>query len=191
MLTNQEIKDQYIENHTEAVKKMIKKGQVQAFIQVIATNPDIDKPIMMHIDVPASSNHDKEMFVKHIIPMLKEEIKDHNYKVVMVSFTSEAWIRKSNKNEKVDDYTKLPISDEVVMITFSDENGDEFIVYDIQREELEVDDKGNLIEKYEFDEDGEPIKNIELILNEELTITDKSKTKETSGRFSDLYNKLK
>jgi len=192
MMTDQELKEQYIENHILSVKDMIKQGQVNAFIQVIATNPDIDKPIMMHIDVPSGSDDEKEAFAKVVIPMLKDEIKEHKYDVVLVSFTSEAWIRKANKDEVPDDYKELPISDEVVIFTISEGDGDEFRVYDIVRNDLQVDENGELVEKIdEFDKDGNALKNVELLLNEELTMLDKEKTSKSKGRFSNLYNKLK
>ena len=192
MMNNQELKDQYIENHILSVKDMIRQGQVNAFIQVIATNPDIDKPIMMHIDVPAGSDDEKEAFAQIVIPMLKEEIKEHKYDIVLVSFTSEAWIRRANKDEVPDDYKEIPISDEVVIFTISENGGDEFRVYDIVRNDLQVDENGELVEKIEeFDKDGNALKNVELVMNEELTVLDKQKTAESKGRFSDLYNKLK
>jgi hypothetical protein len=189
-MTNEEIKLQFIEHHVSTIRKMIKHRQVNAFMNVLATSEEYDKPIVLHADIPCGSSFEKEMFAKHGLDIIKEQIAEKQLNVLLVVFTAESWLRKAESVD--DDVDNLDVSDEVIIITFSDENGDEVKVFNIDRKDnIEIDDNGNLVEKYdEFDEDGDPIKNVELVYNEDLSIPKGSKIK-NEGRFSNLFNKLK
>lgn len=186
-MTDQDIRKEYEEGHLNKLQEMIIKQQIDPFIHIIAREKGEEKPVILHIPIPASSDMDKELFVRHGFPSLKEEIKKNNLDIIFITFTTEAWIRKLDKNKPIpENYRDIP-PDEVLFISYSSANEESVKVYDIIRDEFEVNDKGELIDKtYEVEIDGEMYKKVEIKLNEELSVGQSG----AEGKFSNLYKQL-
>lgn len=176
------------EDHINTIKKMILKDSIEAFLQIYAKRndkEDDEEDIIIQVPLNARDDADKDFFVENVIPKLNLKLKELGVKVILVTFNSEAWVKKIDVKDTLSKKTidNADVS-EVVFISFSSENEEEMLAYDIIQD-LEVDDEGNLIEKpLEIDEDGDFIRNIKLELNTDFV------GKAGGGRFYNLYKKL-
>lgn len=186
-MTNQEIKEDYLKRHLETIEKMILKTQVGPFIHIIAKEKGEEKPVILHVDVPARDDMQKELFARHGIPALKEDLRKSEMEIIFITFTTESWVRKTDKDKGVPENWKEIPPDECLCIFYSDANEESLQMYDIIREEFEVDENGDLIEKsYEVEVDGNMYKKVEMRYNEEMS----GSGADFGGKFSNLYKQL-
>jgi hypothetical protein len=186
-MTKQEIKQDYLKRHRETLTELITKTQIDPFIHIVAREEGQEKPIIYHIEVPASTDMQKELFARHAIPQLKEDLKKQKVDIIFVTFTTESWVRKMDKDEPVPENWKEIPPDEAVCIFYSDAETESLEFYDIIRDEYEVDENGNLIEKaFEVDAEGNLNKKVEMKYNEEMSTGGIN----FAGTFSNLYKQL-
>lgn len=171
MESKQEIIQKYKEELIENIRKeMNDTGAISAYMQLIGTKDDLDKPVIIHIETAFEDEEDKSFFMSEGIPVICKKIKDHDINPICVSFVAEAWMRIFNKEKQQEN------KEEVVIINISTEDGDEMIVYNIIRHPYEVDESGELKSKVE--------------LSESDVVKDNTETPNTAGRFTNLYRKF-
>ncbi len=120
------------------------------------------------------SGNTKQIFVDEMVPKIFSEIKQ-KFDAKALVFTSEAWMRSSNKNELSDfEYENLP-KIEIVMISIETAKGSEMSNYEIKREGKQVNSDGKFVDRVSL-----------------VKIPDeKGNIKNPIGRFSNLFSKLK
>jgi hypothetical protein len=169
-----EIKEDYIQNMKDM---LLETGNIQPMVTVIGDHLEENKPALVHIPLPgkiANSDHGKQMFVDEMIPEISKEIRK-KFEIKAIAWASEAWMReglKENYDPIVDDYKKLPIKKEILIISVDTGVETENFVYEIIR--MAVSPEGDLVET------------IELVELPELS----KKFDENSGRFGNLYTKF-
>jgi hypothetical protein len=176
-----ELKQDYIDHIKRYV---VEEGGIFPHISVFADskNPKIEeekKPAIIHIPIPDEFMNDegKETFLKEIVPMVFSKIKE-KFIPYGVGWASEAWMRTIEKGSDFDidkdDYKKLPIKKEIVIITVETEDSKDALIYDINREGKQINSDGELVDK------------VSLVLNEDMKNPDG-----LDGRFSGLLKKFK
>lgn len=169
-MTN-ELLEQYKKELLENVNaEMQEEGKLMPFIQLIGFKSDLEKPAIVHIAAPFQDEEDKDLFVQQAIPEICRKLKKNNIDVELVTFVAECWMTV------IDDKTGKSKKSEVVMIIYSDKNGDKTEAYDIIRHDYEVDEKGELTSKIEYKK------------NEKMS---SDETIQVGGRFSDLYKQFR
>lgn len=169
-----EIKDEYLQNMKEM---LLETGNIQPTVTIIADHLEENKPAIVHIPLPdkiANSDSGKQMFVDKMIPEIAVKVKER-FSIKAVAWASEAWMRESpadNFDPKVDDYKKIPIKKEILILTIDTGAKTESYVYEIIR--LSVSPTGDLVE------------DIELVDMPELS----NQFAENGGRFGNLYKKF-
>jgi hypothetical protein len=174
-------KEQFIEikgEYLDKIKKMVLElGNIEPHVTIIGNDLEEDKPAIIHIPLPekiANSDNGKQLFVDKMIPEIAVKIKER-FDVQAVCFASEAWMRESHKddfNPDKDDYKKLPISKEILIVTIDTETDMESHVYEIIR--MSVSPTGDIVEDIELRDMPE--------LSREYATNE--------GRFSGLYKKF-
>ena len=167
-------KEQYLENITNYITEF---GSLVATVSIIGEQLDStdERPAIIHIPISDEHMKDdnaKDLFVEKELPKLFKQIQKLA-KPVAVAWAAEAWVRVASKQEEVDDYKKLPIQKEVVIINIETIDTQECTIYDIKRNGKKVNVAGELSDI------------IVLEKNEEL-----GSAKGASGRFTGLFNKL-
>lgn len=169
-----EIKDEYLQNMKEM---LLETGNIQPTVTIIADHLEENKPAIVHIPLPekiANSDSGKQMFVDKMIPEIAVKIKER-FSIKAVAWASEAWMRESPADDfdpEVDDYKKIPIKKEILILTIDTGAKTESYVYEIIR--LSVSPTGDLVE------------DIELVEMSELS----NQFAENGGRFGNLYKKF-
>lgn len=169
-----EIKDEYLQNMKEM---LLESGNIQPTVTIIADHLEENKPAIVHIPLPAkiaNSDDGKQMFVDKMIPEIAVKLKDR-FNIYAVAWASEAWMREADVDDfdpEVDDYKKIPIKKEILILTVDTGDNVESHVYEIIR--LSVSPTGDLVEDIELRDMPE--------LNNQFT--------EQEGRFSNLYKKF-
>lgn len=169
-----EIKDEYIQNMKEM---LFESGNIQPTVTIIGDHLEDNKPAVVHIPLPdkiANSDDGKQMFVDEMIPEIAKVAKK-KFSIHAVAWASEAWMREAPVDEfnpDIDDYKKIPISKEILIITIDTGAQTESYVYEIVR--MKVSPTGELLE------------NLELVELPELS----NQFAENGGRFGNLYKKF-
>jgi hypothetical protein len=171
-----EIKAEYFEN----IKKMLLElGNIQPTVTVIGNHIEENKPAIVHIPLPAelaNSDNGKQMFVDKMIPDISKKIHE-KFTIDAVCFASEAWLRTADKdgyNPETDNYKKLPISKEILIISIDGKDGSKSDIYEIKRDGKSINTDGDLIDTIEL----EPLPELGETYNT------------NTGRFSNLYKKF-
>lgn len=171
MESNKEIIQKYKEELIENIRREINEtGNISAYIQLMGTKEDLDKPVIIHIETDFEGEEDKEFFMSEGIPAICKKIKKHDINPICVCFVAEAWMRIFNKEKQQES------KEEVVIINISTEKGDDMIVYNIIRHPYEVDETGDLKSRVE--------------LTESDTVKENGESSTTRGRFTNLYRKF-
>ena len=169
-----EIKDEHLNNMKRA---LLEEGNIQPIITVFGQDLEENKSAVVHIPLPekiANSDEGKQMFMDHIVPEISKKLKE-KFEIYAVGWASEAWMRESHiddYNPEVDDYKKLPIKKEILILTIDREANTESYVYEIIR--MSVSPTGDIVEDIELREMPELSKNYGT----------------SEGRFSNLYKKF-
>jgi hypothetical protein len=137
-----------------------------------------DKPALIHIPIPDEYMEDdesKESFIKDVVPDLFSSIKKE-FIPYGVAWAAEAWMRVADKkfDADKDDYKKLPIRKEVIIITIESLNLEEAFLYEIKREGKQVNGDGELTDAISL-----------------ISIEGMDKPDGLGGRFSGLFKKFK
>ena len=171
-----EMKDDYVDNMKSI---LLRAGNIQPTITILGDHRKDNKPAVIHIPLPekiANSDQGKQLFVDEMIPELSKKMKER-FDIKAVAFASEAWMRTAEKDEfdpEVDDYKKLPIKKEILIITIDDGKETFCNIFEIKRDGKSVTPEGDLIDIIELDK-----------LPELETSYGGSE-----GRFGRLYNKF-
>jgi hypothetical protein len=167
-----EIKEYYIESTKET---LLKNGNLEPVITIMGNLKDNNTPSALQIVLPeevANSDENKQLFVDQVIPKLAVEVRE-KFTIEAVGWSSEAWLREIPKDEfKVEDYKKIPIKREILIITIDTAKESECYAYEIVR--MSVSPNGDLVE------------NIELVELPEVA----SSASNSEGRFNNLYRKF-
>ena len=169
-----EIKDEYLKNMKDM---LLEEGNIQPTVTIIADHLKENKPAIVHIPLPAkiaNSDSGKQMFVDSMIPEIAKVARE-KFNIYAVAWASEAWMREApvdKYNPEVDDYKKLPIKKEILILTVDTGAKTESYVYEIIRMSVAP--------------DGSIIEDIELVEMPELS----NHFAEQGGRFSNLYKKF-
>ena len=169
-----EIKDEYLKNMKNA---LLEEGNIQPIITIFGNDLKENKPSIVHIPLPekiANSDEGKQMFMDHIVPEISKKLKE-KFEIYAVGWASEAWMRESHIDDydpEVDDYKKLPIKKEILILTIDREANAESYIYEIIR--MSVSPTGDIVEDIELREMPELSKNYGT----------------SEGRFSNLYKKF-
>lgn len=147
-----EIKDEYLQNMKEM---LLETGNIQPTVTIIADHLEENKPAIVHIPLPekiANSDSGKQMFVDKMIPEIAVKVKER-FKVHAVAWAAEAWMREAPNNKynpEVDDYKKIPIKKEILILTVETADSNDCFVYEIIR--MSVAPDGSIVEDIELRE---------------------------------------
>ena len=189
---------EFKEDHLKYVTAYIKRnGELGSLITVLAeqyedkppmdaeNDPNKEKSVVIQIPVPGEFLKDREAkdnFVDKVIPTIFNDIKK-KFNPKAVAWTAEAWMREASNEEyeKTADFTELPISGEVVVVSFTkDGNFEETFIYRIQRNGKVVNGEGEMIDDINLIEDKKLSSNAE----------DEDKGTSGEGRFMNLFAKF-
>lgn len=169
-----EIKDEYLQNMKDM---LLESGNIQPTVTIIADHLEENKPAIVHIPLPekiANSDAGKQMFVDKLIPELAIKLGER-FNIHAVAWAAEAWMREAPVDDydpEVDDYKKLPIKKEILILTIDTGAETESHVYEIIR--MSVAPDGSIVEDIELRDMPELSKDYGSI----------------EGRFSNLYKKF-
>jgi hypothetical protein len=175
-----QVKTDFVTHVTDFITEM---GGLDPHITVFAdildpSDEDEKKPALIHIELSdeiMESDETKSIFVDEMLPKISKKLNEE-FKPYAVGWASEAWVRMPGADFDVnkDDYKKLPIKKEVVILTIDTEDKEEIIVYELLREGQQVNQHGDLIPIIKLKELPE--------LNQPSSI---------GGKFSGLFKKFK
>jgi hypothetical protein len=138
-----------------------------------------DKPALIHVPIPdeyMENDRAKDKFIDEVVPDLFQNINE-KFIPKGIGWAAEAWMRVADKNFDVekDNWKKIPIKKEVIMISIESDEPTESIIYEIKREGKQVIPGGDIVDiiklEEQFREEGAP------------TVS--------GGRFTGLFKKLK
>ena len=95
------------------------------------------------------SSEGKDIIVDVVIPKVAERVKK-DYVVYGLAWASEAWLRESSLDKKIEDYQQLPIKKEVLIVSIETTQKSESHLYDLVRNGHVVNDEGNFIDNIEL-----------------------------------------
>ena len=174
--TFKDIKKEYIQSLKDYI---LEEGGIFPHLTFFGEKLDeIDCPASI-ISVPLSSDFvesdkAKDLFIKDVFPKLCKTLKV-KFNIVGVAWSSEAWMRVANKQEEIEDYTSIPVKEEVLIINIESEFENNLEIYTIKRKGLQVTQDGEMSEK------------VQLIKKQGTS----SMIPSMKGRFAGLYEKLK
>lgn len=139
------LKESYINHLKDFIKS---EGGIFPHISIFAEHidSDDDKPALVHIPIPdefMESDQSKTVFVNEVVPELAITVKE-KFIVKAVAWSSEAWVRETSNKEDIEDYKKLPITKEILLIVIDSKEGETFMSYDIERTGVQVNNEGKL-----------------------------------------------
>ena len=136
---------------------LARNGGLDPMINILAKNTVEKEFTVLIVPVPgdALKNQDnKEVFAK-IIPTLFDEMYKNNLEPLCYSWSSEAWLRKGDKDKGVpEDWRELP-KIEVLMTTFETKDSSIMDIHTIKREGKIADENGELIDCISLEKDPE------------------------------------
>jgi hypothetical protein len=129
-------------------KTLARSGGLNPEINVLAKHTVKKEFTVIIVPVPEgvlNSANSKDLFAK-MIPTLFDDIYERGLEPLCYSWSSEAWLRKGNKNEGIpDNWQDLP-KIEVLMTTFETKDSSIMDIYNIKREGKIANEDGNLID---------------------------------------------
>lgn len=175
-----EMKDGYMDFVT---KMLVETGDIEPCITVMGKHLDDDKEALVHIPIPSKymkSEDRKDEFVDTVIPEIAKKLKDM-FSISVVAWAAEAWMRvteqsESSTEEQLKNWKSIPISKEVLIISFDSAETNRTIIMEIKRNGKVVNSEGELID------------DIKLLDIPEFTNSENKEVVE--GRFSNLYKKF-
>ena len=174
----EELKEEYIKHLIDVISET---GGLFPHITIFADilNPkeeEKDKPAIIHIPIPdkfMTDDKSKDEFIDEIIPDIFKDLKK-KFEPHGVAWSSEGWMRQLDKSDKMpDDYKKLPIKKEVIIVTLGTKDKEEVIIYEVKRQGKQVNSDGDLVDIVKLEKhDGDQPNSV-------------------AGRFSGLFKKFK
>lgn len=138
-----------------------------------------NKPALIHVPIPnefMENDKSKDRFIDEVVPDLFKSINE-KFIPKGIGWAAEAWMRVADKNfdPEKDNWKKIPIRKEVIMISIESDQPTESIIYEIKREGKQVTSDGEIVDiiklEEQFKEEGSPMS--------------------AGGRFTGLFKKLK
>jgi len=186
--TLQDLKEDYIEHIKNYVNEF---GNLFAHISIFADlkEPEPgeeDKPAIIHIPIPNEYMKDgesKDNFVDNILPEIIENVKE-KFNPIAIGWAAEATMRVAGSlfNVQKDDWTKIPVSKDVIIICIDSKSTNNTFLYEVKH--ISDDKLSNL----KVTKSGEFAERVELI-----DITEKyqdNQIKNVGGRFGSLYKRF-
>lgn len=149
-----EIKEDYV----DSIKLFIsEQGGLYPHFSIIANirepknEEEKEKPALLHIPIPNEYLEDeegKERFVSLVFPKIYNDIVK-NFHPIAIAWGSEAYIRTVPKDFDLEknDYKKVPIEKEIVIVNIETMDKQELFIYEIKREGKQVNSDGELTDK--------------------------------------------
>lgn len=172
-----EIKNGYIEFVTKFITK---NGGLGASITVLGTHKEDGKNAVVHVPIPdkfIKTDKGKDEFVDEVLPEIAKKILEE-FTADAVAWASEAWLRvlekDSSDTKDLNDWKKLPIKKEVLIINIEHETGSNTFIQEIVRKGKQVNEDGDLVDLIEL-----------------IEMPDYTEGVIGEGRFTGLYKKFK
>lgn len=147
-------KSDVIHNMTMSIAR---NGGLDPMINILAKNTEEKEFTVLIVPIPGDALKNlgnKEAFAK-IIPKLFDEMYERGLEPLCYSWSSEAWLRKGNKEEGIpDNWQDLP-KIEVLMTTFETKDSSIMDIHVIKREGKMADENGDLIDCISLEKDPE------------------------------------
>jgi hypothetical protein len=136
---------------------LARNGGVDPMINILAKNTVEKEFTVIIVPIPGDALKNvgnKEAFAE-IIPMLFDEMFKNDLEPLCYSWSSEAWLRKGDKEEGIpEDWRELP-KIEVLMTTFETKDSSIMDIHTIKREGKMADENGDLIDCISLEKDPE------------------------------------
>lgn len=145
-----------------------------------------NKPAIIHIPIPSEYMKDsdsKDKFVDNILPEIVEHVKE-KFNPIAIGWAAEATMRVAGSlfDIEKDDWTKIPVSKEVIIITIDGKDNNQTFLYEVKQVSDDV------LSNMKITESGQLANRVELIdITEKYT---SSQVKNAGGRFGSLYKKF-
>lgn len=175
------LKEDYIEHIKEYVTE---NGSLFPHLTIFADVKEPkpgeeDKPALIHVPIPNEFMENDEMkdrFVDEVVPDLFKNI-NKQFIPKGIGWAAEAWMRIADKNfdPANDNWKKIPIRKEVIMINIESDEPTESIIYEIKRTGKQINADGDLVDIIELEEQ----------------FKEESFPTTAGGRFTGLFKKLK
>lgn len=136
---------------------LARNGGLDPMINIFAKNAVKKEFTVIELPIPedALENNDTKEVFAQVIPTLFDEMYKNDLEPLCYSWSSEAWLRKGNKDEGVpEDWRELP-KIEVLMTTFETKDSSIMDIHTIKREGKMADENGDLIDCISLEKDPE------------------------------------
>lgn len=112
---------------------------------------DEEKQAIIHVPITDDlmTTEGKTKLFDVVIPLLAEQVSE-KFKIYALAWSSEAWVREANKDQKVINWKELPIKKEVIIINFESTVKNECVIYEMKRDGHKVSETGDLIDNIEL-----------------------------------------
>lgn len=185
--TFQDLKQDYVEHIKGYVNEFGNLfPHISIFADVKEPEPgEEDKPAIIHIPIPDEYMRDdksKDKFVDLVLPEIIEHVKE-KFNPIAIGWAAEATMRivGSLFDVKKDDWTKIPVSKDVIIICIDSKSTNNTFLYEIKH--ISDDKLSNL----KVTKSGEFAERVELI---EITGKNNNDMPNVGGRFSTLYKRF-
>lgn len=114
-------------------------------------NDDEETQAIIHVPITDDlmTSEGKQKLFDIVIPMLAEKVVE-KFKIYALAWSSEAWIREVDKNQKVENWKEIPIKKEVIIINFESIIKNECAIYEMKRDGHKVSENGDFIDNIEL-----------------------------------------
>lgn len=112
---------------------------------------DEEKQAIIHVPITDDlmTPEGKTKLFELFIPLLAERVVE-KFKIYALAWSSEAWVREANKDQKVENWQEIPIKKEVIIISFESTVKNECVIYEMKRDGHKVSDTGDFIDNIEL-----------------------------------------
>lgn len=140
----QKLKEEYV-NHLKS--HIVDSGGMFTHIALFGNKKENDEQSLVHIVVDPkflTSDEDKDRFITNILPDIIKKVREQ-FTVDAVAWTSEAWLRKTDKDFK-GNWQEVPVEKEVLIIMYQEKETSDTMIYEIKRDGQVINAEGNLID---------------------------------------------
>lgn len=168
----EKMRDEFVSSITRMVQG---EGFLAPVVALFALNDEGKKTLMI---IPLDGDYlteKKNIFLKRVVPALRERLDDEEFKVFAVCIASEAWARVAPVDFKFsEDAVRELDKEEIVIVTYMDDDSNSSVIFDMKRDGKAVNQEGEIIDY--------------------VTLTERSqegaKVVSLHPEFDDLYNLL-
>ena len=160
------------ENKENMARLIATHGNLPPICTVFTFKDDEYSVVLTPVPEEALENEEnKKQFLK-IMPLFFKKLEEDGYKIICFSYSSEAWLRKADKEGGIpDDWKSLPKT-EVLISSYETNNTASLEIHDIIKEGKIANENGDLID---------------CIRLEKTAGIEDSEQGELGGRFSRMY----